>query len=234
MRKLTIIPWISENEIISPSISPAVNSLPKWFSKMPRYLYGDSKWRFFARGLTNQTIKACPPFLDSMMSGYMVTLPCDVIVEKSDSQHVFRWGFDREIVSGHDTGQTSSEQVPSGYSQQPHKWNSFYGVKLPLGYSALFVHPLNRNELPFHTMSGVVDVDLYNSPVNLPFFIREDFEGIIEAGTPIAQIIPIKREVWRLSANKYSKDVVLKNTTFFKSHIKNVYKKVFWSRKEYR
>jgi hypothetical protein len=31
---------------------------------------------------------------------------------------------------------------------------------------------------------------------NIPFFIKEGFSGVIPKGTPIAQVIPFKRESW--------------------------------------
>jgi hypothetical protein len=48
-------------------------------------------------------------------------------------------------------------------------------------------------------MEGVVDTDTYNAPVNFPFVLKNvNFEGLIPAGTPIAQVIPFKREEWKM------------------------------------
>ena len=87
------------------------------------------------------------------------------------------------------------------YDEIPWKWTVPWSIETPKGFSLLFTHPLNRMELPFVTMSGIVDTDEYECPVNLPFLIREGFMGVIPKGTPIAQVIPIKREKW--SSNSY-------------------------------
>jgi hypothetical protein len=68
---------------------------------------------------------------------------------------------------------------------------------------------------------------------NLPFFLKEGFEGIIPKGTPIAQIIPFKRESWNLQ-----KDAALVNESRLNSRnsdsvIFGWYKKTIWKKKSY-
>jgi hypothetical protein len=46
-------------------------------------------------------------------------------------------------------------------------------------------------------MSAIVDSDKFYGSGNIPFFLKADFEGTIEKGTPIAQLIPIKRKSWK-------------------------------------
>ena len=48
--------------------------------------------------------------------------------------------------------------------------------------------------MPFHSFSGIVDTDKHPVPVNFPFVVKKDFEGVIPAGTPIAQFIFLKRD----------------------------------------
>jgi hypothetical protein len=62
-----------------------------------------------------------------------------------------------------------------------------------------------------------------------------NFEGLIPAGTPIAQIIPFKRESWKNTIQttgellqKSFEDKLFINNRFF-----DKYKKSFWQRKEY-
>ena len=42
------------------------------------------------------------------------------------------------------------------------KFNNFSTIELPPGYSLLVTHPINREDLPFTTLTGLVDVDLYS------------------------------------------------------------------------
>jgi hypothetical protein len=72
----------------------------------------------------------------------------------------------------------------------------YWGIQPPKGYGALLTHPINRYDLPFSTTSGYVDFDEYPLPGNVSFHVKDNFEGVIPAGTPLMSIIPIKREAW--------------------------------------
>ena len=86
---------------------------------------------------------------------------------------------------------------PAGHHNTHYAWNNVVGFKVPKGYSVLVTHPLNRFDLPFTTLSGIADADTPMGGGNIPFFMKNDFEGIIPKGTPIAQIIPFKRDDWK-------------------------------------
>ena len=59
----------------------------------------------------------------------------------------------------------------------------------------LFTHPLNRFDLPFTTLSGMVDCDLYrDSWIHFPAHWHDmNFSGVLPKGTPIVQCLPVKR-----------------------------------------
>jgi hypothetical protein len=105
---------------------------------------------------------------------------------------------------------------------------------LPDGYSAIVMHPLNRVDLPFITMSGIVDFDKsIHAPIgNIPFFIKKGFEGTIPAGTPMFQIIPFKREDWNSENQPYS-DIFWQEKMKERKSIANIYKKKIWQKKSY-
>lgn len=60
----------------------------------------------------------------------------------------------------------------------------------------LFMHPANRFDLPFTTLTGMVDCDSYHDLfVNIPARWSDPaFRGVLKRGTPIAQCIPVRRE----------------------------------------
>ena len=118
-------------------------------------------------------------------------------------------------------------------------WWADWAVELPLGYSALYTHPLNRFELPFLTASGVVDNDKVHLPGTMPFFLLKGVQGVLPAGTPYAQIIPFKREHWEaeidvsLSAEQIS---VRKkaNLAKYRQPDGGVYQREVWERRKYQ
>ena len=101
--------------------------------------------------------------------------------------------------------------------------------------SALVItHPLNRNDLPWIVLSGVVDADVHPlRPGNMPLFIKENFEGIIPKGTPIFQLIPFKRENWEKQKDPGLVKSFVKHIYNVNSVIYGWYKDNAWTRKNY-
>jgi hypothetical protein len=63
--------------------------------------------------------------------------------------------------------------------------------------------------------------------------IRRDFEGLIEKGTPIIQVIPFKRNDWKLKINEPINDLFQRLEKYY-SFTTRAYKKLgVWSRKRY-
>jgi hypothetical protein len=214
---------------------PAVKTLPAWFNAIPRFVDDAKKFKFFSNGNGNSTIKWCNPFMDSLTAGYTLTLEQDLFVQLESGEHLFSWKSGGDgLISTHDKKQVSAAMVPQGFDPQPFKFRNDWAIQTPKGYSALFVHPLNRGDLPFYTLSGFVETDDYHMPVNFPFLIRADFEGIIPAGTPVAQVIPIKRESWTHEVAEYDPKFVKEKSSKLNSTIYRAYKNLFWKRKDYR
>lgn len=233
--KINFIPTIenSDNKLLSPI--PAVRNLPDWY-KAKKPLTGNTKdLRANPDGTKNVSIKWCNPFGDALGSGYFMLLENDVQVKQVNGSQNFVWfrGGDG-FISSHSREQISPDLIPQGYSQDPWKFINFWGIQTPPGYSTLFTHPMNRTELPFLTLSGVVDTDDYNQPVNFPFIIKNDFEGIIEAGTPIAQVIPFRRENWKSEIEEFNPTKVAGINAKFGRKIYRPYKLGYWKRKEYK
>lgn len=210
---------------------PARKSIPIWFKSLLKFAGGEMKTD--GNGNKNATAKACPPFLDALMTGYTIRTEFDLWVTKRENGHFFEWSAGKELVGTHGIEQTTPEQVPAGYARQPYKFSNLWQIQTPSGYSTLFTHPLNRYDLPFLTVSGVVETDVYMNTINFPFFIREDFEGMIPAGTPIAQCIPIRREPWAHELGEA--DYEQMNIEAIKLRHKWVggYKSQWWQKKNY-
>ena len=149
------------------------------------------------------TMKKCPPVIDAMTYGFLLPLVSDLKIENGE----FSW--DRDVPGG---GVTNFPRSPIGYHDNVQctgtplfdddrfiiKFNNFWTIETPAGYSLLFTHPLNRTDLPFTTITGLVDTDTYtNNLINIPARWHDtEFSGVLPKGTPVAQCIPIKREKW--------------------------------------
>jgi hypothetical protein len=199
---------------------PASKMVPAWYRKMSGVNDGV------------MSVKKCVPFLDSITSGYIVPLPADV--KWNEAKKYFSSDSIIKNTSMHEPSQVLGVDIPEEYDPTPHKWESRWFVKTPKGYSTLFVHPLNRPDLPFYSFSGIVDTDKHPLIINFPFVLKKNFEGTIPAGTPMIQAIPFKRDKW-------SAKIVDQGEGYFYPYTYKVseppfgyYKRNFWSRKEFR
>lgn len=209
---------------------PASSLVPDWYRNTESYTGGEKKPN--GVGGTTATVKKCLPVFDAITSGYIIESPADVWVSIKDGQQYFEWSS-LDLINFHPI-----EQAPLHPARKPYaypKWINHWSIKTPKGYSTLFVQPFHRESV-FTILPGIVDTDKYFAPVNFPFVVNDvSFEGIIPKGTPIAQLIPIKRDSWKFTIGddadfKEQLNVSKKlETKFF-----DRYKNMFWNKKEYK
>ncbi len=186
----------AELESVLPRPIPATRGLPDWFKTMPAKAYNPTI------GDETQTLKRCPPFIDAMTYGYLIPLATDLEVRDGE----FGWNFVPEGFASEYSHSPIGFHDPSQIAGAPFsdddrfiiKFNPFWTIEAPPGYSLLFTHPVNRTDLPFTTLTGLVDCDsFHHSPVNFPARWHDmGFNGVLPKGTPVAQCLPVKREVW--------------------------------------
>lgn len=235
-KKIIFRPSISEEFLNNDKPVPAVKRIPEWFKKFSRYTGEDKELKVSPEGDGNLTIKACMPFMDVFSSGYIIELRNDIFVSDDElGNKAVAWGHGGEgFVSTHSKEQIPPDMIPKEYDPQPFKFLNSWSIILPKGYSALITHPLNRYDLPFMTLSGVVDLDNYNNPVNFPFVLKKTSSGVIPAGTPIAQVFPFKRESWTHEIQKFDASFSTSQQVKVKSKLEKAYKSLDWNRKEFK
>jgi len=174
---------------------PAREALPEWLRAMaPRVPSA-------VHGREIRTLKQCPPFVDAMRHGFMMVLPCDVVVGRG-LRFSWDWPLPVPAAAGHPLAPLSfhvPEQVAGSPLAHGHrsalKFNSFWTIGLEPGWSLLATHPVNRDDLPFRTVTGIVDADRFDQVgINFPaVWLDEAFEGVLPRGLPIAQCCAVPR-----------------------------------------
>lgn len=166
----------------------AATVLPKWFKELVPDVETNRN------EFPTHTAKRCSPMLDSLSAGYIIPFPVAVnVIADEEYKVTFNWRTQKfEAVNSH-----SNEQVGNLKTNGVFKWINPWSIVTPPGYSCLFITPVNRPELPFECFTGIVDTDTYHNPVNFPFHWTEyPWEGVIDRGDPMMQVIPFKREEW--------------------------------------
>lgn len=191
---------------------PVKNLLPKWYKEAETTYIIDSENISLEDGEQelHEGLKTCAPFLDTMLNGYCVVTPFDIFVKRNDDGSLdIKWNAPEgweQFISERPKESGATMPRPAGHAPNHLVWSSRWGVRSPKGYSVLLTHPLNRHDLPFTTSSGIIDSDKFYANGNIPFFIKEDFTGVIPKGTPFIQFIPIKRKSWKMIINRGLKE----------------------------
>jgi|694.fasta_scaffold120427_2 hypothetical protein len=224
---------------------PASTLVPLWWKDMHPYEMGPEnptgKKIIVENQVSNATFKKCTPMLDALLSGYICTLWADVQVRQQKSidnkfypKITWRAKYYQGVFQGH---QLSSESIPppTGYSNIVFKYMNTWIPHTPPGYSILVTSPFGYRDLPFYAIPAIIDSDKSNLELLPPMWLKEGFEGIVEAGTPLFQVTPFKRENWRsefdyLKDGEYEK---LEDKSFGKNIVNNYIKNV-WSKKSYK
>lgn len=229
---MRIIRFFSEkatNNVGQPQ--PIKNFIPEW--------YRTSETTYLDNNKNEQPgLKKCAPYMDALLSGYALVTPMDIFISKNeDGSLKIGWNGTEETTSFiNERPKLSGEKMPRPAGHYPNHliFQGFWGMKTPRGYSLLVTPPLNRFDLPFTISSGIIDSDKFSASGNIPFFIREDFVGVIPAGTPFAQLIPIKRSKWAMVKNdKGLWDLDHVQGAEARNPETN-YKKKSWIRKDYK
>jgi hypothetical protein len=181
---------------ILPEPVPARRGLPDWLKDMPLNAFSVD----FDQSV--ETVKKCPPFIDAMTAGFLMPLACDVQVDKGR----FHWNWTelpaetpshtpRTPVSMHISDQVVDTPLFDD-NRLVVKFMNFWTIELEAGFSLLVTHPFNRVDLPFRTLAGLVNADVYkDNYTHFPaVWMDPSFTGVLAKVTPVAQCVPVPRQ----------------------------------------
>jgi hypothetical protein len=214
--------------------TPASKLIPEWYKNAKSYLNNEKKPSIDEAFIT---IKKCVPVFDSMTAGYLILLGRDLYCEQTETGPFFHWRTEGDEESGKVLTQHVDFQVqghPDNTLGHQLKIENQWIIKTEPGYSCLITPPMHRDN-QIVVLSAIVDTDKYYEKINLPFNLKNDkFEGMIEAGTPIAQVIPFKRESHKMEVVPLDEKRSLNNKRVVSAKLFDAYRNLFWSRKEYK
>lgn len=175
---------------VIPEPIPARSMLPDWFKKLKGFGNEEPENPTY---WPTRSIKRCPPVLDAMVSGWILTTPAEISFVVNEDGSGVEWHTDLKHSAIQDHKIEQIKGHPS-LPRVPLKFLNYWHMKTPPGWSTLFVPPLNRENEYFEPMSGVVETDKYLEFVNFPSFLKKTGTTfIIPRGYPVAQAIPFKR-----------------------------------------
>jgi|688.fasta_scaffold556291_1 hypothetical protein len=249
MRRIRFIPYnqYTLNNLKPPQ--PARQYLADWYRQGESAIFNDTLKR---ASLSDKNIsggmKSCIPFFDAMVSGYIMETWESVEVYEN-SNGILKWRYVEQNPYTDEWDEKNNVQQsmfeerhgdsgstiprPAGHAHNHMILQGKWGIRLPKGWSLLITHPINRWDLPFTVTSGIIDSDEWWTSGNIPFFLKEGWTGIIPAGTPFCQLVPIKRSSWA----SYTSILSTPRVQYLSDKVggKSIgwYKKNVWIKKQY-
>jgi hypothetical protein len=214
---------------IWPHPRPASRFIPEEYKKLERFPKGD---------MHMSSLKTCMPFLDAMTAGYIIPFDQDYLIDPvEDDFSVTPANKEQNQFGFHGEAQLPKEwQKSDAVGAHAGKFVSKWLIKTPPGYSCLFMHPLNRRlEKRFELISGIVETDTYVTEINFPFILKKrDKQFLIKKGEAMVQVIPFKREPWKMWSGFYIEKLHSKTNLLLSSEWVDRYKKMFWKKKSFK
>jgi len=221
---------------VCPKPFPASQALPQWWKDATPYYKTsdnpDGKKLIVQDRKSNATFKKCTPMLDLLSSGYLVPLWSDIQVKIENGLPFIRWRVKKDVFCLHNG---TGVEIPNGYQETQFKFLNQWVPKLPKGYSALIIACAGYPNNPFRAMQAIIDYDKTAHALYPPMFLKEGFEGIVEKGTPMFQIIPFKRNNWVSKFSFLEEGYAQINVDRdVKATLVNNYVKNYWEKKSYK
>jgi len=230
-------------ETLIPMPRPASEYSPAWYSDMGAFLNKkarigpDDDESYF--GSADLTVKMCVPFRDGMFAGYIQEAWQDIYLDLSDNNpENFKYILPTKSPRMMNHRDTTSMPIGNNFYQTEFVFHPPWTPEVPKGWSVLYTQPINRVDLVTWFPSAIVDNDTFthsHDESNIPFYIKKDFvQGVIPKGTPLYQMIPIRREAWSSHPNRYDPITQAKISQEPRKTFWGGYKKIFWQKKEYK
>ena len=227
-KKITFCATNQDMVDIWPHPQPASKFIPEEYKKFPRH---HKKNKYVP------TVKVCMPFLDSLTAGYIIPFDQDYFIDPLEGDFsVVPANREDGGVGFHDKIQVPPEWEEKIGGNCAGKFINKWLIKTPPGYSCLFIHPMNRyKEDRFKIIEGIVDTDDYRTEINFPFILKKrDTDFLLKKGEAMVQVIPFKRESWKMWSGFYIEKLHKLTSLRLSSEWIDRYKNMFWNKKSFK
>lgn len=240
MPTIKFYPFDRDTTKFTPEPEPASRNLPEWYKKQPAEIKMATSYQM---GQVGSTVKKCMPIFDAMTAGYVFKAPCDIYLDGTNPNKLTYSipaslkQYEEALFATHHRDQYSEYPINS---DREHKdllrIMPFWSAKTPEGYATLVVPPLHGDLGPLRAIPGLIDTDKFITDGHFSFLVDRTFVGVVKRGTPLAQLIPFKREDWEMELvpQSIADKEVNSQRLLLRSVFVNAYKTLFRSKKDYK
>jgi hypothetical protein len=211
---------LTESQLdLVPHPYPASRHVPEWFKGMAADFTSGSE--------QGGTLKRCPPYLAAMTAGYVIPAPADVRLLMTP-QGQFEARGKVPFLSTHFPEQVAG--APFAGSEVV-KFHNPWIIVTPPEYVCLITAPINRFELPFVPLTGIVETGVYYQEVHVPMIcaMRPGQTYELRQGAPMIQVIPMRRDDWQGKVGPIDQAKRAEQQAMFQAN-RHFYKDHFWQK----
>jgi len=216
---------------------PIKLNIPEWFKKLEH-------------APDKLTVKGCMPFLETLTSGYLLKLPLEFHLRHNvlnkNGERESHFNTVTNVIDGVNLNYNKdtyhppiqlkgSPLVKKNLDFSIYKIHNPWRIQTPPGYSCLFIPPLNNSDDRFSIVPAIVHTDKYKLEINFPFTVNGDkypiLDTVLKKGTPYVQVIPFKRDSWKMQIKSKEENLILNwNWTFnlFRVYQSKIWEKIKW------
>ena len=179
-----------ELQSILPPPLPARVQLPMWVERMPKKAFAENL------DIDVETIRSEKSFQASFEEGFVLRFACSVHVDRPGE---LRWDWVPPTMTMRNVPRSPVSMLdPAVIVGTPYyrrdkvllSFSSFWTLDLPEGWNLLLMHPLNRLDTPFQTLSKIIKQPVGTPPDILEvhsLWVDEQYTGVLPRGMPFAQ-----------------------------------------------
>lgn len=214
---------------------PASKEVPEWYKKMP----ASHDISSLKASSDTETIKRCMPVFDILTSGYFIKTYTDIEISQHEDGTI-KWDWALEAspippITSHPQFQLMGYKDDANHLIVALKFTNPFSIITSQGYSVLVINPPHRESWGGRILEGIIDTDKYYAPINFPFILDSGFQGLIPAGTIIAQVIPFRRDSFKMEMGGEKERKMMQNSlSTVRSVFVNGYKNILRVKKSYR
>lgn len=190
---------------------PAAEAMPDWYKDLPLQYFSDRT------GGDQATVKTCPGVFDMLRAGYIIPAWHDMVIKYDpdaggydDIQYAVPQAINKysSEMRFHESLQLKGCPMTEGKHRPWDKFVKFstpWYIEAPEGISIMYMHPFYRQSHDFFVLPGMVDPhinDISNKEINVFLQLHVPNQDIwIEAGEPLIQVIPFRREDYKFTVD---------------------------------
>lgn len=189
------IEFVTDDPLIKEHFAPkpATECLPKWYRDLPSIDLKKSEGKINA--------KNCLPLSDMISAGYIVFNAYQIQLEEKfvNFQNMLYMSTMKQPGNNDIKTFVHSQCPVTAAAKDSFKIKLDWKIKTPPGYSCIIQQPAYLPNSKYQLFPSIIDTDTFDDFISISGIVLDKGEIYLNPGDPILQVIPFKRDDWKMS-----------------------------------